>query len=234
MHLHDFLVLHVILSKTKSLPKHDIHYFNMKKSYDILHSRSVSRCTYLAITHAFHRLVTRDDYSGVNKQVSTFTLSEVKDYLENTKNTHFVKLFNKLGNQLKYAILTTRKHTRELMKDPLNAAGLASWTDEPKKFNGTKVSGQKDPPVSPIHKKYDSDDSDDISFVKHASSPKNCSTLLEDCNTSIYNSCSHVQRNFNNNTCVLCEETYEEFNETVDWLGCPVCDQWYHKTCFHM
>ena len=101
------------------------------------------------------------------------------------------------------------------------------------------MSGEKyqdaPPPVSPIHEENDySDDSDgsDLSYNIYASSHKNA-TIDADCNTTIYNSCTHVQRNFDNNTCSFCEQKYDKLHEKVTWLGCPVCEQWYHEKCFH-
>ena len=113
------------------------------------------------------------------------------------------------------------------MRDPLNAAGLKSWVGEAKLFYDTKVPTSDSRTVSPIIKDSDSD----VSFDKYPSTPKHSSTLI-DCDTSIYNSCAHLIRDHGDHVWAFCEERYT-VEERVDWLQCPVCNQWYHEICFH-
>ena len=42
--------------------------------------------------------------------------------------------------------------------------------------------------------------------------------------------CGHEKSNKSDNECSTCWEWYTE--DGSEWLQCPICEQWFHETCF--
>ena len=41
--------------------------------------------------------------------------------------------------------------------------------------------------------------------------------------------CGHFETSKSDDECAKCLESY---NESEEWLSCPVCHHWYHEDCF--
>ena len=44
--------------------------------------------------------------------------------------------------------------------------------------------------------------------------------------------CGHEKSDKSNNECSTCKEWYTE--DGSEWLQCPICEQWFHETCFYV
>ena len=44
--------------------------------------------------------------------------------------------------------------------------------------------------------------------------------------------CGHEKSNKSNNECLTCGEWNTE--DGSEWLQCPICEQWFHETCFYI
>ena len=44
--------------------------------------------------------------------------------------------------------------------------------------------------------------------------------------------CGHNKSNKSDNACSTCGEWYTEVGSK--WLQCPICEQWFHETCFYV
>ena len=45
--------------------------------------------------------------------------------------------------------------------------------------------------------------------------------------------CGHLNANVDENTCGYCMKVYGA-DEKEEWLQCPVCQRWFHESCFHV
>ena len=81
-------------------------------------------------------------------------------------------------------------------------------------------------------------------FVRQIDDREDCSIEffktavdLETFHTQWYNKasdvvCGHKKSNKSDNECSKCGEWYTE--DGSEWLQCPICDQWFHETCFYI
>ena len=44
--------------------------------------------------------------------------------------------------------------------------------------------------------------------------------------------CGHEKSNKSDGECSTCGEWYTE--DGSEWLQCPICEQWFHETCFYV
>ena len=44
--------------------------------------------------------------------------------------------------------------------------------------------------------------------------------------------CRHEKFNKSNSECSMCGEWYTE--DGSEWLQCPICEHWFHETCFYV
>ena len=44
--------------------------------------------------------------------------------------------------------------------------------------------------------------------------------------------CGHYKSDKNDNACSTCWEWHTE--DGSEWLRCPICEQWFHETCFYV
>ena len=44
--------------------------------------------------------------------------------------------------------------------------------------------------------------------------------------------CGHVENGQDENTCAFCLKLYNNLDNNVKWIKCPICENWFHKQSF--
>ena len=42
----------------------------------------------------------------------------------------------------------------------------------------------------------------------------------------------HVENGQEENTCAFCLKSYNAVDNDVEWIKCPICENWFHEQCF--
>ena len=44
--------------------------------------------------------------------------------------------------------------------------------------------------------------------------------------------CGHVENGKKENTCAFCLKSYNAADNDIEWIKCPICENWFHEQCF--